>query len=142
MATIKTYNGSTWENAVVRKYGTASEIITPPTTIYADGTAITNYTIKGNTVQNGTPTPSNPVTVQGVGVRTENLFEGTLEQGGINGGDGTEFESDYRVRSSFLQLDSGTYTISCSSNNIIAVFVYSGTTFVQMIGYKDRKSVV
>lgn len=67
MATIKKYNGSTWENAVVRKYGTASEIIVPPTTIYADGTAISTYTIKGNTVQNGTPTPSNPVPVVGVG---------------------------------------------------------------------------
>ena len=67
MATIKKYNGSTWENAVVRKYGTASEIITPPTTIYADGSNITIYTIKGNTVQNDTPTPSNPVPVVGVG---------------------------------------------------------------------------
>lgn len=74
MATIKKYNGSTWENAVVRKYGTASEIIVPPTTIYCDGSNITTYTIKGNTVQNGTPTPSNPVDVSGVGVRTENLF--------------------------------------------------------------------
>ena len=67
MATIKKYNGSTWENAVVRKYGTASEIITPPTTIYTDGTAISTYIIKGNTVQSGTPTPSNPVPVVGVG---------------------------------------------------------------------------
>lgn len=75
MATIKKYNGSTWENAVVRKYGTASEIIVPPTTIYADGSNITTYSIKGNTVQNGTPTPSNPVSVNGVGERTENLWD-------------------------------------------------------------------
>ena len=75
MATIKKYNGSTWENAVVRKYGTASEIITPPTTIYADGTAITSYTLKGNTTQSGTPTPSNPVDVNGVGERTENIYD-------------------------------------------------------------------
>jgi len=77
MATIKKYNGSTWENAVVRKYGTASEIITLPTTIYADGTAITSYTIKGNTAQNGTPTPSNPVDVNGVGELTDNLYNNT-----------------------------------------------------------------
>lgn len=74
MATIKKYNGSTWENTIARKYETKSEIIVPPTTIYADGSNITTYTIKGNTVQNGTPTPSNPVEVNGVGVRTENLL--------------------------------------------------------------------
>lgn len=84
MATIKKYNGSTWENAVVRKYGTASEIITLPTTIYADGTAITSYTLKGNTVQNGTPTPSNPVEVNGVGVRTSNLIFKSLPSANIN----------------------------------------------------------
>ena len=67
MASIKKYNGSSFENAAIRKYSTASEIITPPTTIYADGSNITTYTIKGNTVQNGTPTPSNPVPVVGVG---------------------------------------------------------------------------
>lgn len=67
MATIKKYNGSTWENTTARKYETKSEIIVPPTTIYTDGSNITTYTIKGNTVQDGTPTPSNPVDVQGVG---------------------------------------------------------------------------
>lgn len=67
MAAIKKYNGSTFVDAAIRKYSTASEIIVPPTTIYTDGTAITSYTLKGNTVQNGTPTPSNPVSVVGVG---------------------------------------------------------------------------
>lgn len=67
MAAIKKYNGSTFIDAAIRKYSTASEIIVPPTTIYTDGTAITSYIIKGNTVQNGTPTPSAPVPVVGVG---------------------------------------------------------------------------
>ena len=66
MADSKKYDGSQWEHSL-RKQTTASEIIVPPTTIYADGTAISTYTIKGNTVQNGTPTPSNPVPVVGVG---------------------------------------------------------------------------
>ena len=67
MASIKKYNGSTFVDAAIRKYSTASEIITPPTTIYTDGSNITAYKIKGNTVQNGTPTPANPVPVVGVG---------------------------------------------------------------------------
>jgi hypothetical protein len=66
MANIKKYNGSTWENTTARKYETKSEIIVPPTTIYCDGNNAT-LSIKGNTVQNGTPTPSSPVPVLGVG---------------------------------------------------------------------------
>ena len=83
MADSKKYNGSTWENAVVRKYGTASEIITPPTTIYSDGTAITAYTIKGNTVQNGTPSPSNPVDVVGVGTLDSGQYKIPISSGGV-----------------------------------------------------------
>lgn len=74
MAAIKKYNGSIFVDAAIRKYSTASEIIVPSTTIYCDGSNITTYTIKGNTVQNGTPTPGNPVEVNGVGKLTSNLF--------------------------------------------------------------------
>ena len=112
MATIKKYNGSTWENAVVRKYGTASEIITPPTTIYTDGTAITAYTLKGNTIQDGTPTPSNPVEVNGVGNKTANLFDDTNIINIPNLGD------RYGV-----ELPSGTYSIYNDTDNN----VYYGT---------------
>ena len=56
----------------LRKLTTATEAVENP--LYSDGTAITAYTIKGNTVQNGTPTPSNPVEVNGVGERTENVY--------------------------------------------------------------------
>lgn len=56
----------------LRKLTTATEAVENP--LYSDGTAITSYTIKGNTVQSGTPTPSNPVAVNGVGERTANLL--------------------------------------------------------------------
>lgn len=39
----------------------------PPLTFTSIGLPLINYLIEGNTVQNGTPTPSNPVDVQGVG---------------------------------------------------------------------------
>jgi hypothetical protein len=44
-------------------------------TLYADGNPIADYTIKGNAVQNGTPTPDNPVDVNGVGNKTANLLD-------------------------------------------------------------------
>lgn len=60
-----------WKHSL-RKLTTATEAVENP--LYSDGTAITSYTIKGNTVQSGTPTPSNPVDANGVGERTSNLL--------------------------------------------------------------------
>lgn len=67
MADNSKYNGSTRTDGFIGIQKTASEIIQSGQTIYADGSPISTYSIKGNTVQNGTPTPSNPVTVVGVG---------------------------------------------------------------------------
>lgn len=46
-----------------------------PLTIKANGEPLIDYRIYGNTVQNGTPTPENPILPIGCGERTENLFE-------------------------------------------------------------------
>lgn len=45
-----------------------------PVTFVADGTPLLDYLISGNTVQDGTPTPDNPVMPQGTGERTGNLY--------------------------------------------------------------------
>lgn len=58
----------------LRKQCSATETITTGQTIYANGQPISTYSIKGNTVQDGTPTPSNPVAVNGVGNKTANLL--------------------------------------------------------------------
>lgn len=47
----------------------------PPLTFPARGLPLINYLIEGNTVQNGTPTPDNPIMPQGTGERTGNLFD-------------------------------------------------------------------
>ena len=47
----------------------------PPLRFKSNGEPLIDWKISGNTVQNGTPTPSNPVEVNGVGVRTENLLD-------------------------------------------------------------------
>lgn len=79
------YSATGWVH-FLRKLTTATEAIENP--LYSDGTAITAYTIKGNTVQNGTPTPSNPVEVNGVGVRTENLLDADMYYGTYKQADG------------------------------------------------------
>ena len=70
-STAKPYEPYGWVHSL-RKLTTATETVETP--LYSDGTAITAYTIKGNTVQNGTPTPSNPITISGVGNKTANLL--------------------------------------------------------------------
>lgn len=49
----------------------------PPFTFTADGEPLIDWSMSGQTVQAGTPTPQNPVTVEGVGERTGNLFNVT-----------------------------------------------------------------
>ena len=44
-------------------------------TFIGNGNTLENYRIYGNSVQNGTPTPDNPVEIESVGNKTKNLFD-------------------------------------------------------------------
>ena len=110
-----------WQHSL-RKLGTATETIQSGDTIYADGTAAT-ITLKGNEEHTGTPTPQNPVDVNGVGVRTENLWSVSVEQGGINSTTGSDVSNNERLRSSAVSLSQGTYTIS-AEGSAQDVFIY------------------
>lgn len=78
---MKKYNGTVWVDTTLRQYKTATANIEP--TIYTDGSNITTYTIKGNTVQNGTPTPSNPIPVEGVGELDSGDYKIPISSGGV-----------------------------------------------------------
>lgn len=56
-----------------------------PLNIRALSRPLTDYTIYGNTIQDGTPTPEAPVDVVGCGVRTGNLFDYQTMGGTIKG---------------------------------------------------------
>lgn len=47
---------------------------TPPLTFNSNGTPLIDYTIYGNTIQDGTPTPDNPIDVNGVGNAVNNNY--------------------------------------------------------------------
>lgn len=69
----KRVNGS-WVDAPYYIHKTAVDTFTTlPVDVYADGNNAT-VGLKGNTVQNGTPTPDNPIMPQGTGERTGNLW--------------------------------------------------------------------
>lgn len=76
----KPYEPYGWVHSL-RKLTTATEAVENP--LYSDGTAITAYTLKGSEEHTGTPTPSNPVEVNGVGERTENLLPNVYENHGF-----------------------------------------------------------
>ena len=105
-----------WQHSL-RKLTTATEAVENP--LYSDGTAITAYTIKGNTVQNGTPRPNNPISVQGVGEKSENLFDGSYTDGYIGGDTGTRYSTSSAAKTAIVKCEPNTtYTIKkiASSN--------------------------
>lgn len=75
MASLKKFNGSTWVDSKLRKLDTATDTLTTlPAVVYPTSTTAT-VGLKGQAVQNGTPTPDNPIMPQGTGERTGNLFD-------------------------------------------------------------------
>lgn len=118
---IKIFGGGTLQKEITKvwsreanKYVYESSVEytgTLPITITADGNALLDYCIYGNTVQDGTPTPENPVIPSGCGVRTENLYSSTLEQGTTAAG--VLVPSNTRIRSGLIYLGTGQFTFSC-----------------------------
>ena len=99
---------------------------TVPLTINGIEKDLKAWSITGNTVQNGTPTPENPVEVQAVGDRTANLFDNSLlEQGGWKATAGTiptkllPGETNYTHRTRYNQiipLLASTLSLYCPAN--------------------------
>lgn len=97
-----------------------------PTTITADGSALLDYRIYGNTVQNGTPTPENPVDVVGCGERTENLFDkSTITINAFDTLNGTQANSNYYC-SDFIPITTTRYYFQnvCGSSIQYSVVIY------------------
>lgn len=65
-----------WRRSL-RGSGGGSAVITgvPPLRYIGDGRPLTDYLISGNAVQDGTPTPENPVPVVGCGTDTEDGYK-------------------------------------------------------------------
>ena len=110
MAGISKRVSGAWVSGSERIMKTATDIIVPPTTIYTDGTAAT-ISLKGNTVQNGTPTPSSPVDVNGASERTENLFDIENITHEFLGSDGAISYESAMDLSVLIRVD-GDYTVS------------------------------
>lgn len=78
------YGGLNYSNVIYYAYDTINGV--PPLSFKSNGEAIEDYTIEGNTLQDGTPTPEAPVDVVGCGVRTMNLLYKKIEGCSISSG--------------------------------------------------------
>lgn len=101
----------------LRKLTTSTDTITTlPADIYADGNNAT-VGLKGNTVQNGTPTPDNPIMPQSCGERTGNLWN--EEYPNISG----------TIRYIPLYVGEGSFTLSTTTpydSSVANLFLLSG----------------
>lgn len=133
-----------WQHSL-RKLTTATEAVENP--LYSDGTPITSYTIKGNTVQNGTPTPDNPVDVNGVGERTENLFDYETMRGGKTryylDASGNEIQNNYWSITKYIPVDGTVFTVTRTFGGTSpAICLYdSNQNFITGVSYQGEQVV-
>ena len=118
----------------------------PPLTLpdCVDADSIINYTIDGNSIQDGTPTPENPVEVESVGEFTKNLLP--LKEGlnftiksmkySVKNGKFTVsgtcvevYASNVAFKNNFsFTIKAGTYTFSYTGNNVGTVAIKNADT--------------
>lgn len=83
-----------------------------PLTLNSIDKPLKNYTIYGNTIQNGTPTTDNPVEVQAVGDRTGNLFDKTSD-----------------IVDFYISSETGVYTATTGNSRSILIKCSPETTY-------------
>lgn len=111
----------------------------PPLSFTAKGKPLTAWSITGNTVQNGTPTPENPVEVQAVGDRTGNLFDGLLIGGHFTSANFDILGDEDVYKSIKVFLPAGTYTFSWGKKvNVVRLIIdgnYSQPVYTDVSSY-------
>lgn len=109
---------------------------------YSLGKNLVDWSITGNTMQDGTPTPDNPVEVKMVGDLASNLFSGEMESGTIDAWGNLNNNSARLRTKDFTILKAGMYTFSATSehgNLIFYAFIYNmdGTFYRRAGTYGD-----
>lgn len=122
-----------WHDIPYRRYETATDVVTSlPVKLYGDGETDISLLLKGNTETSGTPSSSNPITINGVGEKTANLFDKDRTQGII---------ANAYINQSGEQVSSQSYYMSYPINVIVgSTYTWS---FVSMTGaYHTAPTVV
>lgn len=136
---LKKYDGTNWNTASYGKYFSGTEQFTNfPLVIRSLDQSVQAYTIKGNTQTSGTPSPQNPVTVDGVGEETANLFSTkNATQGKYLNSSGVLQSSENFTVTDYINIEpSTTYIISPVSDvDLIACHCYydAGKNFISSV---------
>jgi len=83
--------------------------------------SLINYKIYGNSIQDGVPSPTDPVEIQSVGEKTKNLFAELNKGVGLNVTTGVENVNDTWATSDYIKVDfteNESYYLSGLSNNL------------------------
>lgn len=90
--------------------------------------------VYGNSVQDGTPTPENPIEVQSVGEKSVNLTDGILEVGGIANATGQNSNSTgyFRSVNYTLIIPNTVYTITASKPIQFVYFYDKDYNFINL----------
>lgn len=96
------------------------------------GNRIINITISGNSIQDGTPTPTNPVEIESAGDQINYFNKDTILAGHLINSNGTITEDSYNFVSDYIEVDSDReYTISAVTNKAKRIAYYnSEQTFI------------
>lgn len=144
---VKIFGGGTLQKEIIKVWsGEAHEYVyessveytgTLPITINANGNSLLDYRIYGNTVQNGTPTPENPIMPEVVGERTENLWNGTRlvlnKYLDISGNEVTNYSWDI---TDYITITNGDYILSNIRGGVPAACFYDADkSFISAIKY-------
>lgn len=94
-----------------------AEGVPPLTLLNCAAEIMLDYSIYGNSIQDGTPTPSNPIEIESVGDKTKNLWNSTLRAGCMKFADGQYlYYPGYVCNTTPIPVEAGeTYTISANN---------------------------
>jgi hypothetical protein len=144
------YSSEVWHDIPYYQHKTATDTLTLPAVIYPNDTSIT-VGIKGQSSQNGTPTPQNPVDVVGTGERTGNLYNinahdvnnGYVDNAQLNQDGTTETWKNAEI-SEYIPINGntaytfngiGSYNAPCyglydENKQLIGAYRYNGATII------------
>jgi hypothetical protein len=119
--------------------GTDTDTITTlPTVIYPNDTSIT-VGIKGQSSQSGTPSPQNPVDVNGTGERSSNLLATLTENYAIDASGNINSNSFFMYYTAPCEANK-TYTFSLDSGlsgNTVRIHAFNGNTWIEQLSGKN-----
>ena len=141
--------GNTWNDSHYIHNTATDTITTLPAVLYPTGTTAT-VGLKGQAVQSGTPTPDNPVTPEGCGERTGNLFDKAWFNNNTQLSLSTGLPIGYVGRIAIVNpidvsnIDAVTltYSLGATETENFMYSIFSGNTLIERVAGKKSGDII